>query len=156
MLCVLTVTATVLNALISPKDNGIKRRLHRVEKAWGWRNGRQKFVNNLTDSRFCMSQQGNMVAKRSGHNCVCTIRYKVCRIKNVRGDGLFLFCVDQSPRGIGHLFWAPYSEWIWLRQGSHVLATISPKERKGLWLRRSEGRKRSNSKEKSGDERHGS
>lgn len=104
MLCVLTVTASVLNALIFPKDSGIKRRLHRVEKAWGWRNGRQKFINNLTDSRFCMSQQCKMVTKKSGHNCVCTFRYKVCRIKNVRDDGLFLFCVDQSPPGIGHLF----------------------------------------------------
>lgn len=50
--------------------------------------------------------------KKSGHNHVCTIKYKTHTIKNVRGDGPILFCVDQSPLGIGCLLWEAYSEKV--------------------------------------------
>lgn len=57
-----------------------------------------------------MSQQGSMVIKKGGHSCVYAMRYKVCRIENVRDDGPILLCLDRILPGIGYQFWEPYLE----------------------------------------------
>lgn len=46
-----------------------------------------------------MSQQCSMVIKKKWVQLVCAIRYKVCRIENVRDDGPILLCLDRSTPG---------------------------------------------------------
>lgn len=65
MLCVLTATAPALASLIFPKANEIKREeTPRSGKSLGLKSWEiQTFLSNLTDSRYCMSQQYNIVTK---------------------------------------------------------------------------------------------
>lgn len=61
-----------------------------------WKTSTSTFLSNLIASVLCMSPPCEIITKKVGHNCVCTIRYEVHRVKNVRGDGPVLFGVSRA------------------------------------------------------------